>query len=113
MTIELKNTLKELANGYNFNHGIITNPGKFEGESLATLYYYDCYLNGQGEVMQVSDEEKRVFNLSESDNWIYLAESNDGFVSLVYFEDEESANKYSYEESGIDIEDIDSLDDDY
>jgi hypothetical protein len=115
MTTELKNKLAELAKGYTFNHGIIRNPGKFEGESLATLYYYDCYLNGGETIFQVTNEESHMFNFNPEDNknWVYLAESNDGFVSLVFFKTEEAAQKYEYEEQGIDIDDIDSLDSDY
>jgi hypothetical protein len=109
---ELTKKLAELRKGYTFNHSAITNPGKFEGEGIATLYYYDCYLNGGEGVFQVTDEERKEFKLSPTDKWVYLAESNDGFCSLVFFETEEAANKYEYEESGIGIDDIDWLDED-
>jgi hypothetical protein len=115
MDQELKSKLAQLAEGYNFHKGIIRTPGKFEGESLATLYYHDCFLNGDSTIMQVTDDESHMFNFNPEDNkkWVYLAESNDGFASLVFFKTEEAAQKYEYKEQGIDIEEIDSLDSDY
>lgn len=90
---------QELRDGYEFNrHGIVTSPGKFEGESIATLYYYDCFLNGEDTVFEVTEEEKQAFDIPPLDNFVYLQESNDGFVSLEYFTDEKSAEAYRDEE---------------
>ncbi len=33
-----------LSEGYTIVNGIIKDAGKFEGESVASLYYYDCTL---------------------------------------------------------------------
>jgi len=76
---------EEIRSGYTFSrNGIVTSPGKFEGESIATLYYYDAFLNGDGPVFEVSDEEKSAFDIDSP--FVYLAESNDGFVSLEFYE---------------------------
>lgn len=110
MTTEFKAKLKELAEGYSFRNGIIKDLGKFQGETIATLFYYDCYLNGGETIFETSAEERKTFGLSERDKFVYLDESNDGYVSLVYFKTQEAAEKYSYEAEGIDIDEIDQFD---
>jgi hypothetical protein len=87
-----KNELAKLAKGYTWRDGIIVSCGKFEGETLATLYYYDAYLNGNSTVMEVSKEEREALGLHESDQWVYVAESNDGFVSLEFYMAQEQAD---------------------
>ena len=102
---DLTATLELLKEGYTFdNQGIIRDPGKFEGKTLATLYYYDCFLNGDGVVMEVSEEERTAFDLAEDDKFVYLAESNDGFVSLEFYATREQAeeregDEFDYDES--------------
>ena len=91
--------LNKLALGYTWDNGIVTSPGKFEGESISTLYYYDAYLNGNGAVMEVSKEEREALGLHESDQWVYVAESNDGFVSLEFYMTQEQAEARDAEES--------------
>lgn len=84
----------ELRNGYTFNrYGIVTSPGKFEGETIATLYYYDAFLNGEGAVFEVTEEERKAFDISEETKFVYLHESNDGFVSLEYHDTREEAEE--------------------
>jgi hypothetical protein len=82
----------EIRDGYTFTRqGIVTSPGKFEGESIATLYYYDAYMNGGEVVFEVSAEEKQAFDIETP--FVYLKESNDGFVSLVYCKSEKQAEE--------------------
>ena len=82
----------EIRNGYTFDRwGHVRNPGKFEGESIATLYYYDAYLNGGEVVFEVSDEEKQAFDIESS--FVYLAESNDRFVSLEFYDTRDEAEE--------------------
>lgn len=38
--------------------------GKFEGEHVSTLYFWDCYMNGFGDLV---NDDLIVFNLSESE----------------------------------------------
>jgi len=90
---------EEIRSGYTFSrNGVVTSPGKFEGESIATLYYYDAYLNGGDTVFQVTDDEKSAFDIDSP--FVYLAESNDGFVSLEFYETLEQAE----------LRDLDTLD---
>jgi hypothetical protein len=43
-------------------------PGKFEGESAATFYFYDAMLNGDGEILQLSEcEIYTIFEISEEE----------------------------------------------
>lgn len=78
--------------------GHIRNPGKFEGEHFSILYFYDCYLNGGDTVIKLTDEEKQTYEIDA--NYIYLAESNDGFCSLEFYDTLEEAEK----QANIDLE---------
>ena len=87
-----KKHLEDLAASYTFDaQGIIRNTGKFEGETLATLYYYDAYLNGDGCIQMVAEDESKEFGINAL--YVYLAESNNGFVSLVFCDTEEQAEE--------------------
>jgi hypothetical protein len=89
----------ELRHGYTFNrHGIVTNPGKFEGESIATLYYYDCLLNGGDAVFEITDEERKAFDIGEGYKATYLYESNDGFVYLYFYTSMDEAEQAEAED---------------
>jgi hypothetical protein len=79
-----------LLDGYTVKDGRITDPGKFEGEPPYTLYYYDCYLEGdRGEleysdgtehsVYLVSKEESILFDLVEGAK-VLLGQTEQGFV---------------------------------
>jgi hypothetical protein len=102
-------TVKTTVDGHELVNGIIRNPGKFEGESLATLYYYDSMLNGDGCVMEVSAEERAAFDLAEDDKFVYLAESGSGFVSLEFYptrEQAEEAEEESDRNEGLELGDL-------
>lgn len=101
---ELGCTVRAEVNGYTIQNGTVRNPGKFERETVATLYFYDCYLNGGDTVMELDDVEKAVFNTDKS--FVYLAESNDGFVSLEYYATEEEANARDENDYEDDYEEV-------
>jgi len=61
-------------------------PGKFEGESLATNYYYDLSLNGRETAFYIMPNERLLFEIDSKYTWAKLIESNDGFESLEYWE---------------------------
>lgn len=87
----------EVKNQHKINrHGIITSPGKFEGESLATPYFYNVSLDGSGHIVQIEGEERELFKIEKKYSHILVYESNDGFVSIAYFETLQAA-----EESGL------------
>jgi hypothetical protein len=82
--------IKEKSKQYTFDkNGRIANPGRFQGETLATVYYWNAWLDGDGEsrtldgyeatVFDVTPEEAEAFDLPE---WIAIWTSENGFVYL-------------------------------
>ena len=67
---------------------MVSRPGKFEGESPETAYYYDIGLDGSADytffqdqsisVFEVTPEEKDVFNILTP--YYAIEESDQGFV---------------------------------
>ena len=60
-----------LINDYNLTinqDGYILNPGKFEGERLTTIYFYDAFLNGDGEYI---DDAVQEFQITKEDIAIF------------------------------------------
>lgn len=47
--------------------GIIKNPGKFEGEPLYSVYFWDLVMNGDGETVMQGDSIFSVFDITEED----------------------------------------------
>jgi hypothetical protein len=73
---------------FNFDaNGIITDPGKFEGETAATVFYYEGMLNGweSDGLIELEDADKVRFDIAPEATHVRVDESNDGFVSLRYF----------------------------
>lgn len=72
--------------GYEIENNIITSPGKFEGEYIATPYFYECYMDGDGEDninsidFEISEAEKTVFPVLCSSETFSLVISDNGFV---------------------------------
>jgi myosin-crossreactive antigen len=66
-------------------HGIVQNHGKFEREYIATVWFYDVFMDGGGgyvnerlQDFDMTDSEKLIFNFSERR---YLLDfRDDGFV---------------------------------
>lgn len=97
---EVKDAIEPMRAEYDWtSHGTIANPGKFEGETIAALYYYDCSMNGSGEdvsdysvdgdicgpneqLFDVDSAEREALNLSAGTFAVLLSESDQGFVSL-------------------------------
>ncbi len=81
-------TREQITNEYNVNeHGIIQNPGQFEGEMLYVPYFWDAYLNGMadnddGEVLTftVNDEDRFKFPELADVKEIDLIQTDSGFV---------------------------------
>ncbi len=67
---------------------VIKDLGKFEGEHVMTLYFYDAFMNGDGEqygedndlAFNVSDDEAKAFNVSKGSQ-VILCFSEQGFVT--------------------------------
>lgn len=84
---ELISKLAELIEDHEWNpSGRVSSPGKFLGEPLETLYFYDAFLNGDGR----GNEEATFFDLTEIEKQVFVAppgatsymvlETNEGFV---------------------------------
>lgn len=75
----------EIRYGYTFTRqGMVKGPGKFKGESIATLYYYDQYGNGGDTIFEISDEERKAFDIGAGYTHVYLYESEQGFCHLYF-----------------------------
>lgn len=68
------------------NNGAVCQPGKFQGEPIETLYFWDQYLQGSGEaigdwtVFPVDPTEQQVFALDKATRYFAVRETSDGFV---------------------------------
>ena len=68
-------------------------PGKFEGEDIATLYFHDAAMNGDGEplyfggddvaidLFEAEPEEMKLLDAPSGHSWFALEYSDSGFVS--------------------------------
>ena len=98
MSEDILQVIKDTINNIEWIQSYKNHPGKFEGESLATNYYYDLSLNGGESVFEVTPAEKSLFQIEsafvrirEDDNgFVYLDESNDESD----FEDEEDESDF-------------------
>jgi len=67
----IKANLNELTEGYAINEfGVITSAGKFEGEHVAALYFYEIYAEGGNyieAVIQPSGAEMDYFQVTDCD----------------------------------------------
>ena len=88
---EMNKKLEEILNGYDVLDGIIQNPGKFEGEPIHTLYFYNCMLDGCGDSFLLEPEDHELFDIPTIYNWVTVFEDNNGFVTCKFseFEPEE------------------------
>lgn len=85
---------------YSSNPSIIAEPGKFEGETLATPYFYDLMLNGDGDecgdgwdAFRLEPEDHARFSWLQPDSaWFVLFYSDQGFV------DGEEMNQAEFDE---------------
>jgi len=72
--------MMELENEFKVEDGIIKNPGKFEGETLATPYFYDAFLNGEENPIKISDEDRVILgdDIDESDDYVNVRRCRKG-----------------------------------
>lgn len=77
----------DILNSYDVHNGIITSPGKFEGEAIYVPYFWDAYLNGcadrdDGTVLgfDVTKEDKVMFPELKRKRTVKLIQRDDGFV---------------------------------
>jgi hypothetical protein len=84
--VKLSDEVASVCAGFIYNeHGTVQDLGKFEGEYIACVWFYDMFLNGDGEY--IDDDEQR-FEVSEVEKQLFdfdkpryrLRFSNDGFV---------------------------------
>jgi hypothetical protein len=81
-------TRQEIETSYQINkQGIITSPGKFEGEMLYVPYFWDAYLNGlvdddDGGVLTflVDGEDRAMFPELGNATKVHLESDDAGFV---------------------------------
>lgn len=85
-------TRKEIESQYTVRAGIITNPGKFEGEAVYVPYFwaltlegaYDDELNhldaGPVAVFDVTDEDRAEFPELAKARKVYVHQTDSGFV---------------------------------
>lgn len=66
--------------------GIITSPGKFEGETLASPFFYNASLDGGCNILELENSDYDLFKIERKYTHVLIYESNDGFVSIAYFE---------------------------
>lgn len=83
-------TRQEIMDTYDINEqGVITNPGKFEGEMLYVPYFWDAYMNGNGDweddftVFTVEPDDISEFPELMNTTFIKLYEDDQGFVSEI------------------------------
>lgn len=75
---------------YNTENGVITSPGKFEGEAWYVPELWDLVLDGWADededgiaVVYLSDEDRERFGLAEDVHSAFLSEDDCGFVTCV------------------------------
>ena len=83
---EMSKKIKEISWGYDVVNGIIQSPGKFEGEPIHTLYFYNCMMNGCGDSFLLESEDYKLFDIPEYFHWVTVYEDNNGFVTTEFSE---------------------------
>jgi len=87
MNIDPREWIKAEGKSYKVKHGLITDPGKFEGEPIFAPYYYSLGLEGWASAdedgiyeFDVDDEDREAFPALKDVSVVFLTESDDGFV---------------------------------
>lgn len=89
MTVQTE--IIKIESEYSVKDGIIVSPGKFEGESIATVYFYNCTNEFGGDYSIISDEERAIFNIDPSFDCAVILTDNSGFTYLEYVVNESHA----------------------
>lgn len=79
--------------------------GKFEGESIATNYYYDLSLDGGQTVFEIQPEERILFGFWRDANYLVVEEDDNGFVTVILFTNEAEAEEYAHPSNEDEFED--------
>ena len=87
-------TFQELEQQFTVKNGIIRNPGKFEGETLATPFYYEIMLDGEGAVIEIEPSDRLDFDIDDKYNYVYVYEDSMGFVNLFLCETRAKAESF-------------------
>ena len=82
---------KSYEKDWDLKDGIIQNPGKFEGQPLYVVYYWDAYINGfadrdNGKILgfDITDEDREYFpEIPKRKRTIKLYCDDMGFVRLI------------------------------
>ena len=69
------------------DEGRVLDIGKFEGETKATVYFYDCWLNGDGDTWVDETETPFTFFVVESEDILACPEL-EGIYGVAIYEDE-------------------------
>lgn len=98
---EIADKVDELSADYSVDEirsphtGHIVSLGKFQGQPVEALYWYDAMMNGDGEMIQeytvfeADADEQQFFGMPKDERFVFLYESNDGFVSISHADIEE------------------------
>jgi hypothetical protein len=77
--------------GMTIEKGIIKDPGKFEGEPACTPYYWSLFMDGFGDEepdgtvkFDIEPIDCMLFEEVRGLDAVYLQQSNDGFITLLY-----------------------------
>lgn len=91
---EIREHVMELAKDFSVDKdGEIDSPGKFEGEPMEALYWYERLNEGDGELqddgswmLEVSPEEAEAFHIASGskDTAVYCSETDNGFFTIQY-----------------------------
>ena len=84
---DVRKSVSDIIKEYGFDP---RHPGKFEGEPIETLYYYDSTMNGFGEdrgvegemysIHGVTADERKVFQMPDNIRYFVISENEQGFV---------------------------------
>jgi len=89
MTIQTEIT--KIESEYTVKDGIIVSPGKFEGESIATVYFYNTLGEIGGDYTEISEEERTVFEIDSQYDYAVILTDDSGFTYLEYANSESHA----------------------
>jgi hypothetical protein len=96
-------TRAEIEAQYKVKDGVIISPGKFEGEPVYALYFYDLMMHGGADSdddgvakFNVTDEDRKEFPELADVKRVELQERMDGFVETVPIETWGVANIMAY-----------------
>lgn len=85
-TVNAMLTRKEIEAAYTVSNGVIRSSGKFEGEPVWSPYFFEAYMEGDGEdcgdcvTFTITDQDVNQFPELTGVTWIEMHTTDDGFV---------------------------------